>query len=74
MDKKLEELAAAVGRHPELAERLDRIMTCPNDRAYLVCTLQECKYQVKGECTVYTVLDPPPSSGTRPCVGYEQVT
>ncbi len=70
MDDKLERVAAATGKNRALADKLDQILTGPNDRAFLVCTYRECEHNVKGECSIYTVMDVPPMKPGAPCDSY----
>jgi hypothetical protein len=71
MDDKLEQVAAAAGRNPDIVEKLDQSLTGPNDRAYVICTFLECKHSIKGQCTIYTVQDVPPMKTGVPCDRYE---
>ncbi len=70
MDEKLEQIAAAAGRNSALADKLDQILTGPNDRAFLVCVYRECEHNTKGECSIYTVSDVPPMKPGAPCELY----
>ena len=72
MDKKRQQAAVTIGSHPEVAEKLDQLLTRPADRAYLVCTFLECIQNDQGVCTIYTVTNPPPGSRTGPCEKYRQ--
>jgi hypothetical protein len=71
MDDKLEQVAAAAGRNPDIVEKLDQSLTGPNDRAYVVCTFLDCKHIIKGQCTIYTVQDVLPMKTGVPCDRYE---
>ncbi|HEX9022219.1 MAG TPA: hypothetical protein VF799_00095 [Geobacteraceae bacterium] len=70
MDDKLERIAAEAGKSPALADKLDQLLTGPNDRAFLVCVYRECEQNVKGECSIYTVSDVPPMKPGSPCDSY----
>lgn len=65
-----EKTAAAVASHPDVAEKLDSLMTCPNDRAYVVCKHLDCLHNIKGECTIFAVLDEVARSKDEPCTRY----
>jgi hypothetical protein len=68
VDKKLEEIAAQIGRDQRVAEVLDTILDSPTDRAYVVCSFLDCRHNSKGRCTIYTVTQP--AMGL-PCDRYE---
>ncbi len=68
---KLEQLSAAVGKNPEIAEKLDQLLTGPNDRAFLVCEFDNCKFNDKGRCSIYAVQDVPKMRPNAPCDRYE---
>ena len=67
MDDKLEQLAVSAGKNQTLADKLDQVLTGPNDRAFLVCIYRECEHNIKGECSIYTVSDVPPMKPGAPC-------
>jgi len=71
MDDKMEQIAAAAGKDPGLADKLERILTGPNDRAFMVCSCRDCTHNVKGECIIYTVMDVPRMKPGAPCDSYE---
>lgn len=71
MDDKMEQIAAAAGKDQALADRLEQILTGPNDRAFLVCTCLDCTHIAKGECTIYTVMDVPRMKPGAPCESYD---
>lgn len=54
---KEEKTAIAIGNDQEVIDRLDALMTCPNDRAYIACLHADCAHNRTGECTVFMVLD-----------------
>jgi hypothetical protein len=68
-----EKTAAAVASQPDVAEKLDSIMTCPNDRAYVICKEADCLHNIKGECTIFTVLDEIARRNGEPCTRYVKV-
>lgn len=70
MTTKQERVAAAVGKNHDIVEKLDQLLTGPNDRAFVICDFEECKSNAKGRCTVYTVRDVP-RMRTAPCSNYE---
>lgn len=70
----LERIAAAAGANPDVVEKLDRLLTGPNDRAYLVCTFMDCTHNLKGECSIYTVHDVLPMKTGVPCERYKART
>ena len=67
MDDKRGRFAAATGKNPALADKLDDILTGPNDRAFLVCTCKDCTNNAEGECLIYTVHDVPKMRPGVPC-------
>jgi hypothetical protein len=71
VDKKLEEIAALIGRDQRVAEVLDSILDFPADRAYVVCTFLDCRHNSKGRCTIYTATQPPQPGKGLPCDRYE---
>ena len=70
MSNKMEKAAAVIGRQPDVVEKLDSLMNYPNDRAYIVCSFLDCVHNVKGECTIFTVLDPVARAADQPCSKY----
>ena len=69
----LDQVSIAVSRNPEIAEKLDRLLTGPDDRAFLVCEFDDCNYNEKGRCSIYTVQDVPKMK-TKPCSSYQPRT
>ncbi len=67
MDKKTEQAAAAAGKTPGVVEKLDQLLTGPNDRAFVVCSFRDCIHNTNGECSIYTMFDVPPM---KPCDKY----
>ncbi|HJV67461.1 MAG TPA: hypothetical protein VJ550_17120 [Geomonas sp.] len=59
MTDKLTQVAAAAANDKMLVDKLDQILAGPNDRAFVVCTLNSCEMNLKGRCTIFTVLDVP---------------
>lgn len=70
MDDELTNVAAVAGRNRAVVDKLDEILAGPNDRAYVVCTLADCTLNIKGRCTIYTVLDVPRMKPNKPCDRY----
>jgi hypothetical protein len=68
---KLEQLSAAIGKSAEIAEKLDQILAGPNDRAFLVCEYDDCKFNLKGRCSIYAVQDVPRMKTKAACSSYE---
>ena len=73
MDEKTEQMAALAGTNSDIAEKLDQMLTGPNDRAYVVCSYADCELHLKGRCTIYTVRDVPRMKTGGPCSGYQKV-
>ena len=73
MDEKLARIAALAGSNEEIADRLDKVLTGPNDRAYVVCSYADCELHLNGRCTIYTVRDVPRMKTGGPCSGYQKV-
>ena len=74
MDDQLKQVAAMAGSNADVAKKLNQILVGPNDRAYVVCSLMDCKINIKGRCTIYTVLDVPRMKTGQPCDKYEMET
>lgn len=55
MKRIMEEVAATIGRNEQIAEMLDKVLTEPDDCAYVVCSAYECLNNVKGHCTIHLV-------------------
>ncbi len=71
MAKKIEDVLAAIGRQEEIVDKLSKILTGPRDRAYVVCSTSDCKHNVKGYCSIYTVNAPPEREQEGVCKDYE---
>lgn len=70
MDDKLTYVAALAGMKTDVVNKLDQVLVGPNDRAYVVCTYLDCKLNIKGHCTIYTMLDVPRMKTSKPCDRY----
>ena len=70
MNNKIEQIASATGKDSALADKLEQILSGPNDRAFLVCTYLDCTHNAKGECTIFTVMDVPRMKPAAPCDNY----
>lgn len=73
MDEKKARMAALAGTNKDVVDKLDQVLTGPNDRAYVVCSYTDCKLNSQGRCTIYTVLDVPRMKTNGPCASYERV-
>jgi hypothetical protein len=73
MDDKLTHIAALAGMKVDVVNKLDQMLVGPNDRAYVVCTYLDCTLNIKGHCTIYTVLDVPRMKTGHPCDRYESL-
>ena len=71
MDAKLEQVAIAAGKDPDVVDKLDQVLTGPNDRAFVVCVYNDCKHLEHGRCTIFTVQDVPKMKRNVPCERYE---
>lgn len=71
MNDKLTHVAALAGSNADVVNKLDQLLAGPNDRAYVICTFSDCKLNIKGQCTIYTVLDVPRMKTGKPCDRYE---
>ena len=77
MNDELKSVAALAGSNADVVNKLNQILVGPNDRAYVVCSLLDCKVNTRGRCTIYTVLDVPrmktgqPGQVGQPCDKYE---
>jgi len=71
MDEKLRQVAAGAGMNEDVVNKLDQILAGPNDRAYVVCSYQECTLNIVGRCTIFTVLDVPKMKRDQPCHRYD---
>ena len=74
MTDKMTLIAAAAGMNSEIVNKLEQVLTGPNDRAYVVCTYSDCKLNIAGRCTIFTVLDVPRMKTGQPCDKYEVST
>ncbi|HBG04679.1 MAG: hypothetical protein A2075_20385 [Geobacteraceae bacterium GWC2_58_44] len=72
MEDELTHVAALAGRNTDVVDKLDELLVGPNDRAYVVCSLLDCKLNIKGRCTIYAVLDVPRMKTGQPCDKYLQ--
>ena len=72
MDEKLARIAVLAGSNDEIADKLDKVLTGPNDRAYVVCSYADCELHLNGRCTIYTVRDVPRMKTGGPCSSYEK--
>jgi hypothetical protein len=70
MDDEMRNVAALAGKNSDVVNKLDQILVGPNDRAYVVCNLMDCKLNIKGRCTIYAVLDVPRMKRSQPCAKY----
>jgi hypothetical protein len=71
MEDERTHVAVAAGKNTEVAEKLERILAGPNDRAFVVCSLTDCVHNLKGSCTIYAVLDVPSMKRDKPCEKYQ---
>jgi hypothetical protein len=55
MDEKMKEAVATIGRNTEIVDLLDGVLTEPGDRAYIICSVEECRNNFKGSCSIHTV-------------------
>ncbi|MBI1922434.1 MAG: hypothetical protein HYS23_15285 [Geobacter sp.] len=72
MDSKLDQIAISIGSDPDVAERLDKVLQNPRDRAWIICSFRDCVNNIKGECTIYTVASPPAREPGKPCSSFEK--
>ena len=72
MSEEKERIAALAARSRDIADKLDQVLAGPNDRAYVVCSYDDCRLHLKGRCTIYTVLDVPRMKTGQPCSGYDR--
>jgi hypothetical protein len=59
------------GIDDRVVEKLDKILTGPNDRAFVVCSYADCNLNQKGQCTIFTLLDVPRMKTGQPCSSYD---
>lgn len=71
MEDKKANVAVTAGLNPEVVEKLDQILAGPNDRAFMICSLSDCKLNSKGHCTIFTILDVPRMKTEKRCEGYQ---
>lgn len=55
MNKKLDKVVASIAGNKEIVDLLDVILSGPDDRAYIVCSAEECRNNVQGRCSIHTV-------------------
>ena len=72
MEDQLTQVVAADGMDKTIVDKLDQILAGPNDRAFVVCTFTDCKLNVKGRCTIFTVMDVPRMKTGQKCERYER--
>ncbi|GFO69469.1 hypothetical protein GMLC_30480 [Geomonas limicola] len=70
-DDKLKYMASSVAQNADIAEKLDKVLVGPNDRAYVMCSYTDCTLSSKGRCTIFTILDVPRMKTGQPCDRYE---
>lgn len=73
MDDKLARIAALAGANDKIVDKLEQVLSGPNDRAFVVCSFSDCESHNQGRCTIYTVLDVPRMQTGRPCQGYRKL-
>jgi hypothetical protein len=71
MDKDLARVAAAAGIDHKIVDKLEQILSGPNDRAFVVCSYADCNQNQKGQCTIFTVQDVPRMKRGQPCNRYD---
>lgn len=72
MGDQLTQVVAAAGKDKTIVDKLDQLLAGPNDRAFVVCTFIDCKLNVKGRCTIFTVMDVPRMKTGQRCERYER--
>ncbi|UFS70790.1 hypothetical protein LPW11_01050 [Geomonas sp. RF6] len=70
MDEKLQRAVYAAGNDPEIAGKLDQVLSGENDRAFIVCSFEECENNTRGRCTIFAIKDVPKMKRTTPCEHY----
>lgn len=70
MDKKMETIVATIGRNREIVDMLDGVLTGPGDRAYIICSAEECINNVQGRCSIHAVKCQPEILGNGRCRDY----
>lgn len=55
MDEKTSEVIATIGRNKQIVDLLAETLVDPDDRAYIVCSAEDCRNYLKGRCTIHTV-------------------
>ena len=63
-------VAAAAAMDKSIVDKLDQLLAGPNDRAYIVCSAVDCTLNIKGRCTIFTVLDVPKMKTGKRCDQY----
>ncbi|MCM0080069.1 hypothetical protein L4X63_00535 [Geomonas sp. Red32] len=74
MGDELRQVAMVAGMDKDVVEKLDQLLTGPNDRAFVVCTYTDCQINIKGRCTIFTVMDVPKMKTGQPCQRYQPAT
>ena len=69
MKRKIEIIAAAAGREPAVARKLDQLLDHPDDRAFVICEHMDCLHNREGKCTIYAIR---PAAGEGPCAKYRR--
>jgi len=74
MSDKLQQAALAAANDPDITEKLDRMLTGENDRAFIICSFTDCVNNTNGRCTIFAVKDVPKMKRTVPCEHYQART
>lgn len=70
MKETREDVAATIGQSEEIVDMLDMVLTEAADRAYVVCSAEECLKNVKGQCTIHMVKARRKIPGSGRCAEY----
>jgi hypothetical protein len=71
MDREMEKVVASIAVNREIVEKLDEVLSGPGDRAYIVCSVEECRNNLLGHCTIHTVKGPREMLANGRCKDYD---
>jgi hypothetical protein len=71
--RKKQMVALAIAKNQQVVDTLDQVLRHPGDRAYVVCTISDCRHIDQGKCKIFTVASPPKRGANGFCDRYERV-
>jgi len=71
MNRDMEKVIASLVANREVVDTLDAVLTGPGDRAYIVCSAEECRNNHLGHCTIHAVKSPREILANGRCKDYD---